>query len=160
MLSHVQELQPLDHSQPGSPVHGVSQATALEEPVISFPRIFPIQGSNISGRLFLCHQGSPAHFNRLQYEKNFTFTCPAKTKNSWDWLYCDSHFTVGGLELNTQYLKVWLYIAKLLKRQGNDKSQVQYTCYSQWRRENRSVGQIRKFKDNHKFLLFKMVVVS
>ena len=76
--------------------------------------------------LLLCHQGSSAYFNRLQYDQNLTFTCTVKTKNSWDSLYCNSHFTVDGLELNPQYLKVCLYIAKLLKKQGNDKPQIQY----------------------------------
>ena len=111
----------------GSPVHGISQTTALEWLAISFSRIFLTRDQTFQvDCLLLCHQGSSAHFNRLQCDKNLTFTCPVKTKNSWDSLYCDSHFTVDGLELNPQYVKVSLYIAKLLKKQGNDKPQIQY----------------------------------
>ena len=57
---------PMDHSLPGSSVHGIFQARVLEWVAISFSRvIFPTQGSNL-GLLHLrqtlyhlSHQGSP-----------------------------------------------------------------------------------------------------
>ena len=55
---------PIDHSHPGYPSHGISQAKILEWVAISLSRgIFPTQGSNPhlwqAVSLPLSHQGSP-----------------------------------------------------------------------------------------------------
>ena len=58
---------PMDHSPPGSSVHGISQTRILEWVAISFSRDLPNPGNEPGSpawqedSLLLSHQGSPSH---------------------------------------------------------------------------------------------------
>ena len=100
-LSHAQLCDPMDHSPPGSSVHGILQARRLEWVAIPFSRgsSWPrdrTQVSCITGRFFIVWATWEAMKENFQTKMRQTSGCNLKkTSQFWDRLICSRSVSLG-----------------------------------------------------------------